>query len=61
MLSVHVEVPEYVTGLIGVVLIAAAFMHSKAHRKAHPEEYVDDEEGEIVLPSGHVPSGARNA
>jgi hypothetical protein len=58
MLSVHVEVPEYITGLIGVALIAAAYFHSKAHRKAHPEEYLDDEDGEAVLPSGEVVAGA---
>lgn len=61
MLSVHVEVPEFITGGIGVALIVAAYFHSKAHRKAHPEEYVEDEDGEAVLPDGTVMAGPQGA
>lgn len=59
LLSVRVEVPEIVTGLIGALLIGAAWRTSVVHRKAHPEEYVGDDDGEAVSPSGEVIGTAR--
>jgi hypothetical protein len=58
MISVEIEVPEYVTGLIGAGFIGAAFLYSKSHRKAHPEEYFGADEGQAVLPTGEIVSSA---
>lgn len=52
MLSVRVEVPEVVTGLIGAGFIGAAFLASVRHKRLHPEEYTEDGEIEMILPSG---------
>lgn len=54
MVAVEIKLPEYVTGLIGAGCIGAAFLYSKSHRKTHPEEYLGDEEGEAVLPTGDI-------
>lgn len=58
MVLVEIELPEYVTGLIGAGFIAAAFLYSKTHRRAHPEEYLGDDEGETVLPTGEIATSA---
>ena len=59
LISVRIHVPEIVTGLIGALLIGAAWRTSVVHRKAHPEEYVGDEDGEAVSPTGEVIGVAR--
>ncbi|MEZ0490828.1 DUF475 domain-containing protein [Kineococcus sp. TBRC 1896] len=38
LISIEVEVPEVVTGLIGVAFIVAALISSIAHNRAHPED-----------------------
>lgn len=56
LMSVRFEVPEVVTGLIGAILIAAAWRWSIVHRRKNPEEYIGDDDGEAVLPSGKINS-----
>ena len=54
LLSIRVHTPEVVTGLIGAAFIGAAFWASVRHKRLHPEEYVEDGEDEVILPTGDV-------
>jgi len=38
LLSIEIEIPEVVTGLIGVAFIVAALISSIQHNRAHPED-----------------------
>jgi hypothetical protein len=38
LLSIEIEIPEVVTGLIGVAFIVAALISSILHNRAHPED-----------------------
>lgn len=52
--STRIDVPEVVTGLIGAGFIGAAFLTSVAHRKRFPEEYAEDGDEQVILPTGDV-------
>jgi len=54
LLSIRVHTPEVVTGLVGAAFIGAAFWASVRHKRLHPEEYVEDGEHEVIMPSGNV-------
>jgi hypothetical protein len=57
LLSIRVHTPEVITGLIGATFIAVAFWASIRHKKLYPEEYAEDGENEIIMPSGDVVKG----
>jgi hypothetical protein len=59
LLGISTHVPEVVTGLVGAALIGAAWRTSVVHRKAHPEQYVGDDDGEAVGPTGEILGTAR--
>jgi hypothetical protein len=48
LISVKYEIPEVVTGLVGVGLIAAAFVSSIVRNRRNPETPVDDDSRELV-------------
>ncbi|WP_010185957.1 DUF475 domain-containing protein [Sphingomonas sp. PAMC 26605] len=52
LLSIRVETPEIVTGLIGAAFIALSLYASVRHRRRHPDDYADNGVGEVVLPDG---------
>lgn len=52
LLSIRIHTPEIVTGLIGAAFIGAAYYSSVRHKKLHPNEYEDDGEVEMILPTG---------
>lgn len=54
LLSIRVHVPEVVTGFIGAGFIGAAFWASLRHQRMHPEEYAEDGDPEVILPTGDV-------
>jgi hypothetical protein len=54
LLSIRVEVPEIVTGLIGAVIIGLSILASIRHRKRHPHEYVEADVADTILPTGDV-------
>jgi hypothetical protein len=54
LLSIRVETPEIVTGLIGAVIIGLALWASIRHRKRFPEEYAEDGQADAILPTGEV-------
>ncbi|MBW8881613.1 MAG: DUF475 domain-containing protein [Asticcacaulis sp.] len=54
LVSIRIEIPEAVTGLVGAVLIGLSLWASVLHRKRHPEAYLGDEPVEVILPSGDV-------
>lgn len=54
LISIRIETPEVVTGLIGAAFIGAAFFASVQHQKRHPEEYAEDDENQAILPDGDV-------
>lgn len=54
LLSVRVETPEVVTGLIGAAFIGAAFLASVRHKRLHPDEYGDDGAIEMIMPDGNA-------
>lgn len=54
LISIRVETPEVVTGLIGACLIGLALWASIRHKKLHPEDYEDEDDGDITLPTGDV-------
>ena len=49
-----VETPEVVTGLVGAAFIGAAFWASVRHKKRFPEEYTEEGNDEVILPTGNV-------
>jgi hypothetical protein len=52
LLSIRIETPEIVTGLIGAAIIALSLFASVRHRKRHPGDYADNGVGEVILPDG---------
>jgi hypothetical protein len=54
LISVRVHVPEIVTGVIGAGFIGVAFWASIRHKRLHPEEYAEDGDDEVIMPSGDV-------
>ncbi len=54
LLSVRFHIPEVVTGLIGAMLIAAAWRTSVVHRQRHPEDYPDENACEGARPDGTI-------
>lgn len=59
LMSIRIHTPEVITGLIGAAFIGAAFWASVRHKRLHPEEYVEDGEVEMILPTGDVVPNAR--
>lgn len=57
LLSIRVHTPEVVTGLIGAAFIGAAFWASVRHRRLHPDEYLEDGDDEVIMPTGDVVRG----
>lgn len=54
LLSVRIETPEIVTGLIGALIIVVSLYASVRHRKLYPDEYADDGAAHAILPTGNV-------
>ncbi|MEG3177615.1 DUF475 domain-containing protein [Sphingomonas sp. RB3P16] len=52
LISIRVETPEIVTGLIGAGIIVLALFASIRHKKRFPEEYSEDGEGDAIYPDG---------
>lgn len=52
--TVGIETPEVVTGLVGAAFIGAAFWASVRHKRRFPEEYTDEGNDEVILPTGNV-------
>lgn len=50
LISIRIETPEYITGLIGAAFIGLSFWASVRHKKLFPHEY----EEEVILPTGDV-------
>ena len=57
LLSIRVETPEVVTGLIGAAFIGTALWASIRHKRLHPEEYEEDGQADAILPTGDVVPG----
>lgn len=55
--TIGIETPEVITGLIGAAFIGAAFLASVRHKKRFPEEYAEDGDNEVILPTGNVVKG----
>ncbi|EZP84320.1 Integral membrane TerC family protein [Novosphingobium resinovorum] len=58
LLSIRVETPEIVTGLIGAVIIGLSLWASFRHRKLFPDEYAEDGEAQAILPTGEIITNA---
>jgi len=56
LMSIRIHTPEIVTGLVGAAFIGAAFWASVRHKRLHPEEYTEDGDNNIILPTGDVVS-----
>ncbi len=54
LLSIELHIPEIVTGLIGAIIIAVSLWVSIDHKKRFPEEYAEDGDAQIILPTGDV-------
>ena len=52
--TVGIETPEVVTGLVGAAFIGAAFWASVRHKQRFPEEYTEEGNDEVILPTGNV-------
>ncbi|MDY7522580.1 DUF475 domain-containing protein [Sphingomonas sp. 10B4] len=59
LLSIRIETPEIVTGLIGAAIIALSLFASVRHRKRHPGDYADNGVGEVILPDGDCQPDSR--
>lgn len=57
LLSIRIHTPEVITGLIGAAFIGAAFWASVRHKRLFPEEYAEDGDNEVILPTGDVVKG----
>jgi hypothetical protein len=55
--TVGVETPEVVTGLVGAAFIGASFWASVRHKRRFPEEYNDEGDDDVILPTGDVIRG----
>lgn len=61
LLSPVIAVPEMVTGLIGALSIGVAFWASVRHRAKFPDEYAEDGDAQVILPTGDVLPGVKSA
>ena len=61
LLSIRVETPEVVTGLIGAAFIGASLWASIRHKKLFPGEYAEAGQAEAILPSGQIMPGAHTS
>tara|TARA_R110000868_G_scaffold253577_2_gene510183 strand:+ start:3130 stop:3783 length:654 start_codon:yes stop_codon:yes gene_type:complete len=61
LLSIRIETPEVVTGLLGAAILALSLWASVRHRKRFPHEYEEGGEAEAILPTGQVIAGAHTA
>lgn len=52
LLSIRIETPEVVTGLIGAAIIGLALWASIRHRRRFPDEYSEEGEAQAILPTG---------
>ncbi len=52
--TVGIETPEVVTGLIGAAFIGAALWASVQHKRRFPDEYADESDEQVILPTGDV-------
>lgn len=52
--TIGIETPEVITGLVGAAFIGAAFWASVQHKRRFPEQYTDDSDHEVILPTGDV-------
>lgn len=59
LLSISIETPDVVTGLIGAIIIGLSFYASIRHKKLFPGEYTTDGDDDIILPSGDIVPGAK--
>jgi hypothetical protein len=57
LLSIRVETPEIVTGLLGAGIIGLALFASVRHKRRFPEEYAEDGEADVILPNGNSHAG----
>uniref|UniRef100_UPI0035CBE1A2 DUF475 domain-containing protein n=1 Tax=uncultured Sphingomonas sp. TaxID=158754 RepID=UPI0035CBE1A2 len=57
LLSIRIETPEVVTGLIGACIIGLALFASIRHKRRFPEEYAEDGEADVILPCGDSQAG----
>lgn len=54
LLSIRIETPEVVTGLLGATIIGLALWSSIRHKKRFPHEYEEDGTIEGILPTGNA-------
>lgn len=59
LLSIRIQTPEVITGLIGAAIIGVSLWASVSHRKRYPEEYAEDGDADAILPTGEVVPGVR--
>ena len=57
LLSIRIETPEIVTGLVGAFIIGISLYASIRHKKLFPKEYTEEGDAEVILPTGDVISG----
>ncbi|MGH6614003.1 DUF475 domain-containing protein [Sphingomonas sp.] len=57
LLSIRIETPEVITGLIGACIIGVSLYASIRHKKLFPHEYAEDGEADVILPTGDVTPG----
>ena len=57
LLSIRVETPEVITGLIGAAFIGAALWYSIRHKRLNPDDYAEGGEADAIMPDGNVVPG----
>lgn len=57
LLSIRIETPEVVTGLIGACIIGVSLYASIRHKKLFPDEYAEEGDAEVILPTGDIVPG----
>jgi len=57
LLSIRVETPEVVTGLVGACIIGVSLYASIRHKKLFPHEYAEEGDAEVILPTGDIVPG----
>jgi hypothetical protein len=57
LLSIRIETPEVITGLIGACIIGLSLYASIRHKKLFPEQYAEEGEADVILPTGEIVPG----
>ncbi|MEO7692231.1 MAG: DUF475 domain-containing protein [Sphingomonas sp.] len=61
LLSIRIETPEVVTGLIGACIIGLSLYASIRHKKLFPDEYAEEGDAQVILPTGDIVPGGHTS